>query len=344
MLVIDARMVGCAGIGTYIRNLVPALSKVFKTTLLVDPQNLEKWDVPGSYSVVPAYSPIYSIKEQLELPRLIPKCDIFLSPHFPVPLAPIKARHRVTTIHDVYHLDHLNEFSFKERLYAKFMYRQAAKRSNLVTVSEFSKERIKHHLNTDSKVIYNALEDTPYPVDIKRVRQKYNLPDQFILYIGNLKKHKNILGLMDAHKLMQTNIPLVIFGSHEMRNHLKLQSDDNVFIKGFADKEDMKSLYSAATVFAFPSFYEGFGFPLIEAMSMGTPVLASTAASIPEVCGEAAMLVNPNDTHAMAKALDELLNNPSLCADLRAKGFARAKCFTKQQMGEEYIALLNEFC
>lgn len=341
MLVIDARMVGCAGIGTYIRNLIPPLSSAFKTALLVDPKNLEKWNVPGTYSVIPAYSSIYSIKEQLELPRLIPKCDIYLSPHFPIPLAPIKARHRVTTIHDVYHLDHLSEFSFKERFYAKFMYREAAKRSHIVTVSNFSKERIKHHLKVDATVIYNALEETPYPVDIEKVRIKYNLPDKFILSIGNLKKHKNVLGLIDAHKTMRTKIPLMIFGSIEMRHHLSLTSDDRVFIKGFADKEDMKSLYAAAALFAFPSFYEGFGFPPIEAMAMGTPVLASTAASIPEVCGDAALFVNPNDIHAMANGMDRLLSDPVLSSECVLKGFRQAKLFSVSRMGKEYTEFLK---
>lgn len=337
MLVIDARMLGASGIGTVIRNLIPHLSKAFKTTLLTNPQLLETWNIPGNYKVIPTTSSIYSIKEQLELPSRIPRCEIFFSPHFPTPLLPIRAKKRVTTIHDCYHLDHLNDFSRKEQCYAKLMYRHSGFRSTLITDSKFSHERIKHHLNRDATVIYPGIH-LPEPLFLDRVKQKYALPDEYILYLGNLKKHKNILGLIAAHKLMKHQIPLVIFGSSEMRHHLPLSDHDNVLIKGFADQDDLPALYKLAKVFAFPSLYEGFGLPPLEAMAMGCPVLASTAASLPEVCGDAAYLSDPLSPSSISKGLDYLINHPK---EYIKRGHIRAASFSWEKASEQYIACFH---
>jgi glycosyltransferase involved in cell wall biosynthesis len=187
------------------------------------------------------------------------------------------------------------------------------------------------------------------PTETDRVRLKYGLPDQYVYYPANPWQHKNHARLMAALRLLRARpgeAPwLVLSGrlAHEKRDSLSLAIaagvEDRVLDLGFVPDEDLPALYSAASVMVFPSLFEGFGIPLIEAMACGCPIAASNAASIPEVTGGAALLFDPFDPEQMAEALHQALNDPDLRQTLVARGHAQLPRFAWDTIVSQLIAL-----
>lgn len=312
-LCIDARMAYCSGIGTYIRELVPFLKEEFRVILLVDELDRE-WCTDCEQILFNV--PIYSVEEQVKFPFAIPKCSLFWSPHYNIPLLPIRAETRIVTIHDVCHLVF---GSFVEKMYARFVLNKALKSDRVITVSQFSKQEIRNQFGFDETVVI------PIGVDKKRfspkdvcqeVRKKYQLPQKYVLFVGSRKRHKNLeqlqkIGLKD----------LVIVGPG---------------IK-HVEADDLPILYSMAEVFVFPSLYEGFGLPPLEAMSCGCPTACSRAASIPEVCGDASIYFDPMNLEEMAQAIQRARKG-----ELIEKGFERAKRFDWRKTAEKHMRLFEE--
>ncbi len=187
----------------------------------------------------------------------------------------------------------------------------------------------------------------PYGVDsrffhvesgaIEAVRHKYGLPDAFLLTVGTIEPRKNLTRLLGAYLALRAQgvaIPLILVGRRGWRSRefvKKLEDSQlgpSVRILGFVDDVDLPALYAAATVFAYPSLYEGFGFPVLEAMAAGTPVVSSDAASLPEVVGQAGLLVSPYDTNGLAEAIRTVIAHPDLRASLREAGLQQAQRFT----------------
>jgi glycosyltransferase involved in cell wall biosynthesis len=329
-LCIDVRMAFSSGIGTYIRETVPFfLNSPFKVTLLVHQPN-HPW-CKGFEQIV-FDTPIYSVSEQVQYPLKIPRCDLFWSPHYNVPLLPIRAKKRVATFHDVCHL----VFGSKtEKMYAKWVMRRALRRSDqLITVSEFSKSEIEKFIGN------GKLEVISIGVNSKRfirksysneVRKKYQLPERFVLFVGNQKPHKNLKGLSRAfNKLKIPNLKLVLVGKGTQR--------------GIVDDEDLATLYSMAEAFVFPSFYEGFGLPPLEAMSCGCPTAVSKAASMPEVCGNASLYFDPSNDDEIAEAISKIVGHSETREVLIERGFERIKHFDWQKCAERHISLFEKVC
>jgi glycosyltransferase involved in cell wall biosynthesis len=201
--------------------------------------------------------------------------------------------------------------------------------------------------------MFRVIEDT---AKLHSVRQKYELPNSFILFVGNVKPHKNIRGLMEAFKIVRQSglaeMRLVIVGKKEgfitadRETFLMLDADaelrQNIQFTGYVESEDLPALYNHAALFVFPSFYEGFGLPPLEAMACGCPVVASKAASIPEVCGDAAYYVDPSNVESIAQGISEVLTNRHLREGLTAKGRERIKRFSWEQAAQEHIRVLDE--
>lgn len=321
-LCIDARMAFCSGIGTYIRNIVPFFQKSsFEVTLLTK----EKSDIwPVDCKQILFDAPIYSFKEQISFRKTIPETDLFWSPHYNVPLYPIRAKKRAVTIHDVCHFYNP---SFFKRAYARFMIKKAYQRSDLIlTVSQFSRLEIGKFF-TGKKV-----EVLPIGVDLsffspkefsEKIAKKYGLPKRFALFVGNQKPHKNIERLKRAFTQIP-ELPLVIFGEGSER--------------GKIEEADLPYVYSMAELFVFPSLYEGFGLPPLEAMSCGCPVALSDAASIPEVCGDAGLYFNPSQENQMIDAVKQVLSQRK---DWVQKGLKRVKMFDWKSSAEKHIALFE---
>lgn len=199
------------------------------------------------------------------------------------------------------------------------------------------------------KVIYLGVDEDYKPLsetEIRKVRQKYHLNYPFILYVGSLISHKNIPTLIKAfYKLKKYGLPhkLVITGKRgwkyknifEIISKLNLQKD--VVFTGYVQREDLPALYNAADLFVYPSLYEGFGLPPLEAMACGTPVITSNTSSLPEVVGNAGIMVDPYDIDGLAKAMYEVLTNEGLRAELRKRGLERAKMFSWKKTAEETL-------
>lgn len=334
-LCIDARMAFSSGIGTYIRQLIPFFNRPpFRLTLLVDRPG-QAWC--KSLEQIVFSAPIYSIREQILYPLKIPRCDLFWSPHYNVPILPIKAKKRIVTIHDACHIA---LGSFAEKSYAKFVMRRALHRSNrTITVSEFSKGEIQKYLGQKHvDVIPIAVNQAQFKKgkDLNnKVRLKYRLPEKFVLFVGNLKPHKNFLGLIKAFsKASLAGCGLVLAG--------KGKPIEGVLSIGQVAEEEIAILYSMAQMLVLPSFYEGFGLPPLEAMSCGCPTVVSNAASIPEVCGDASLYFDPENIDEMAKAIVQVARDEALRKILIQKGYERMKMFTWAKTAERHRALFEE--
>jgi glycosyltransferase involved in cell wall biosynthesis len=222
----------------------------------------------------------------------------------------------------------------------------AARRSTRVlTVSESSKKDILRFVDVPADkidVIHNAYDERfgvePREEDVVRVQERYQLHDEFVLYAGNVKPHKNLGRLIEAFHLVRRrgleHLKLVLIGD-EISKYAALrravhhhQLHKYVRFLGYMPEETLAVMYRLAAVFVFPSLYEGFGLPPLEAMASGTPVVTSNLSSLPEVAGDAALLADPYDPGAIADAIYTVLTDPSIRRDLRSKGLVRARQFS----------------
>jgi glycosyltransferase involved in cell wall biosynthesis len=213
----------------------------------------------------------------------------------------------------------------------------------VITISECSRNDIAHYLPVPKEKIFvipisNSPAYRPLPAEaVQPVLAKLTIPMPYILYVGSLEPRKNLLRLLQAYAQLRqqdTRWHLVIVGARNFwKNAPVVETVEELALKpwvhftGFVEEEDLPALYNGADLFAFPSLYEGFGLPPLEAMACGTPVVTSNSSSLPEVVGDAAIMVDPYDVDAIAGAMARVLNDPALAADLRQRGLARAGQF-----------------
>jgi glycosyltransferase involved in cell wall biosynthesis len=229
----------------------------------------------------------------------------------------------------------------------------------IITVSQWSKaDAIRLYGIPEHKitVIYEGVHPRflpPTADDVAAVRRTYNLPERFILYVGTIEPRKNLGVLVDAYALLRkqgvcSDVRLVIAGKmgwlyEPFLQHLReLGLQDEVLLPGFIADEDLPALYGAGGVFAFPSLFEGFGLPVLEAMACGAPVVCSNASSLPEVAGDAALLVDPHDTSSLAAAMQRVLTDAELRAKLSAQGIVQARRFTWEQAARQTAAVYRQ--
>jgi len=264
----------------------------------------------------------------------------------------------VFTLHDLIFL-HFPEYHLPyNRWYLTFaMPRFLRSADVIVTPSECSKQdAIKfYNLPADKiKVIYEA--PAPYfaPTSDKavldRVRQKYNLPRRFILHVGTIEPRKNLSRLLNAFEALlppHPDLKLVLIGKKGwlyesfFEQLKKLGLEEAVIFPGYVAEADLPACYQLAEVFAYPSLYEGFGLPPIEAMACGTPVVCSNSSSLPEVVGEAGLLVEPTDTEALSQAIGAILSRPELRSELQARALAQAGSFSWQRTARDLETLYD---
>jgi len=348
---IDARKLHDFGIGTYIRNLLRTLARIDRDTeyvLLCHPADLQVAGQLGpNFRAVLEPAGNYSIREQFHVPYLLlrERPDVYHAPHYVLP--PAVPCRSVVTIHDCIHLMFPQYLPNRAAyVYARALMWAAAKRSDrILTVSESSKRDILHYFNVPPEkidVVYNALDERfgaePRPEEIARVRERFQLDGGFVLYAGNIKPHKNLVRLIDAFEGLRRDgfedLKLLIIGDEisrwpALRRAVhKYKLHKHVRFLGFLPDETLAVLYRLAAVFVFPSLYEGFGLPPLEAMASGTPVVTSNVSSLPEVAGDAAVLVDPYDAVAIKEGIKSVLTNPELAESLRRKGLQRAREFS----------------
>ncbi|MCC5832224.1 MAG: glycosyltransferase family 4 protein [Chlamydiales bacterium] len=327
-LCVDARLYHESGIGTHLKAILPFLEQ-FELTLLVK----EPLDLPARQ--IEMKSSIYSFQEQLELPRKIPSCDIFWSPHFNIPLLPIRAKKRVVTVHDLFHLAHFSTLSLAQKLYAKVVINAALRLSDFVmTDSHFSAEEIERYCfrPKNFEVVPSCCLLKPDPK-----KKMEGLPERYMLYVGNLKPHKNLKRLIEAHAQLDNPIPLVVVG----KQFNEIELPDHVHYVGYLPDESLPGLYAGAELFLFPSTYEGFGIPPLEAMACGCPVVAGRAGALPEVCGDAVEFVDPFSTTSIKEGIERLLSDSARREELVKKGKERVKEYTPEKTAEKFINIVK---
>lgn len=343
-IVIDARMINHSGIGTYIKNLIPNLADNYNLTVLGNKDIFESFSWFNKTNIIEANYPIYSISEQLNLPKDIPDCKLFISPHYNIPIKRILADKRMVVVHDVNHLLDFNKISFIKKIYAKFMLTAAVQRSDkVITDSNFSKNEINKYIKTNNKkinVVYCGIDGEQIAASLNSnildsIKVKYRLPKNYFLYVGSIKRHKNLHSALKAFKLFKaknSGFQLVLIGLKYREFHNEPEFEglrENVFVPGFIPDVDLPGIYANASALVFPSFYEGFGLPPLEAMSCGCPVISSNASSLPEVCGEAALYFNPNNIDDIVKCMQKIIEDKDIANSLILKGNENIKRFSK---------------
>jgi glycosyltransferase involved in cell wall biosynthesis len=259
-------------------------------------------------------------------------------------------RNQVITIHDLLSLRY-NNISFHQRVYFKYLLPLLIKRSRLViTVSEATRQEIVRLMGCPPQkihVVYNGYNKQVYnttPEKEKHIQKKYHVSD-YILAVGPTYPHKNFELLITAYGNIDSTTrrkhPLLIAGGmkpyvNKLKEFVKTAGlEDQVHFTGYIPADLMPSLYKEALFLVFPSLYEGFGFPLLEAMACGCPVTCSNTSSIPEVCGNAAIYFNPDNKAELTRAMNEMIKKPEIRNDLRRKGLAQSSLFSWESSAEK---------
>jgi len=300
------------------------------------------------------------IWDQILLPRGIKKekVDVLLTPYFKAPI--FCNSKKVMIVNDL--IDLLLEEYRHLRYFCRKMYFQLLMLFNtrsadkIITISQHTKKdlcQIFHIPDSKGEVIELSFDPVYREIHsgVKETALKYKIQKEFFLYVGNLKPHKNVLFLIEAYsqldKTIREQYQLVIgskkdkyfFSIYQRVQQLNLTED--VVFTDFIHEDDLPYLYNAATIFIFPSLYEGFGLPVLEAMACGTPVITSNVSSLPEVGGEATLLIDPRNGYDLKKSINRILNDENLRNDLIQKGLERAKSFSIENMSQQILNILN---
>ena len=289
------------------------------------------------------------------LPRLLArtKPDVF---HAQYVLPPFVRTKTVLAIHDLAH-EHFPEFFHPvEALRMKTLVRWSAKRaSHIMTISEFSAADIARRFDLPREritVAHLAASPDFHPRDRaqsqKYLAWKYGLTFPFVLYVGRIQARKNLPRLVEAYARLRKqglDARLVMVGKRDWQSEQLLAKikdlglEDSIIFPGFVPFEDLPLFYNAAEVFVFPSFFEGFGLPVVESMASGVPTITSFGSSLEEVAGDGALLIDPSDTGSITDALGKVLGDPGLRQDLAFRGLERSKEFTAGNLAEKALAV-----
>lgn len=278
---------------------------------------------------------------------------------------PLKKRYKtVITIHDLTPLVFPSAFpsGIKGKIKWQIQKRLAQKAEAIITDSQASKKDISRIMNIKIDkihVVYLAAGDEFRVIEDKNilddVRKKYNLPDRFALYVGDVTWNKNLVRLVNAVK--KTNIPLVMVGKSLVNTEYDpsniwnselvavqkmIKGDQQIITVGFIPTDDLVAIYNLATVFVMPSLYEGFGLPVLEAMQSGTPVITSSNGSLAEIAGEAANIVDATDVVAIAREIENVTGDANLRQQMHMKGLAQAKKFNWQTTARETVVVYEK--
>ncbi|WAT02187.1 glycosyltransferase family 4 protein [Rouxiella chamberiensis] len=305
--------------------------------------------VSDIYRVTYPYAKSYVLKKQQE--------HIFHSPNYYIPPNIGKS---VATFHDL-SVFHWPEFhpAGRVHLMQKELKKTVARAKVLITDSEYTKTELVEYFCLDaSDVVVAPLASSGFfmprqPADVHSVLNKYKLGyKQFFLYTGTIEPRKNILSLLQAYDRLDAvtkrNFPLVISGykgweNEELFKLFKKGSDEGwLNYLGFTASEDLPKLYAAAKGFLFPSIYEGFGLPVLEAMASGVPVICSNASSLPEVVGEAALMHDPYDVPRFSESIDRLIQDPSIEQRMITAGIERASQFSWKHCADKTIQAYHQ--
>jgi glycosyltransferase involved in cell wall biosynthesis len=355
----DARAVRYRkGIGTYSHNLLQQFAEL-GCEVVVFCHDEEKPSIPhaDSFTLVSANMDPVAFYGHGAFRALVNASQVDLlhvpSPWTPTPLdVPL-----VATMHDVTPFIYPHSLPIAVRLvYKRQLRRTLAEARRIITVSQILFSALSIYAKVDPakvRVIHNGVSDRFVRLTdqaaIMAVRRRYSLPERFAFWAGDFRPEKNVLFLIQAWARLQNRLSdapaLVLAGAQKMeyrklRNEVaKRGLEGKVLFPGFIGDEDLPAVYSAATVFVFPSLAEGFGLPPLEAMACGTPCVVSNSSSLPEVTGSAALLFDPTSLDAFEQCMTRVLTEPELYARLREAGLQQATRFSWRRAADETLAL-----
>jgi len=345
------------GIGRYVANLaralIPQLAPGEQLTVFFDPAHPLDFPAGDVVRSLPVDISPFSLRQQWVIPHLLRqhKVDMYHSAYYL--MAYCTGVPTLLTLYDLIPIHYPEHSTLKARLLFRGATALALRTAqHTLAISEAARRDFlaRFRLRPDRITAIPLAADpafTPQPPEaVIALRARYDLPDKFILYLGSNKPHKNLVRLIEAWAAMQAEAPdytLVIAGAWlpqhpEPRQRAQaLGIDDRVCWLGPLPGADLPALYTAAGVFVFPSLYEGFGLPVIEAMACGTPVACANTSSLPEVAGDAAMTFEPRQAGAIGDALRRLLGDADLRASLRERGLAQAARFAWTRTAQETL-------
>lgn len=359
------------GIGNYTYSLISKLSEIDSENdyTFLCPDDQPKNYIPFNRNYSFYALPKDDYREEIEIPLWLSqeKADIFHLPQNGFRIPAHCSCKLVVTVHDLipYFLPEMVRSSFLKRFTSEMPF-IVERADRIITVSETSKQDIINIFKVEPQkivVIPSAPTKAYHPLPKGEtgpwLRTKYGIKKPYILYVGGLNPRKNVAELIYAYhkirRLLPNGQPLVVLGP-EGKHRTKLQllgealniTTEELIFPGFIDTPELPYFYNGADLFVYPSLYEGFGLPPIEAMACGTPVITSNVSSLPEVVGEAALKVNPHDTLALAETMLKILTDDSLRSDLSAKGLRHSFKYNWDQIAaqvlEVYAEVIQDYC
>ncbi len=291
--------------------------------------------------------PLYSMNDRLDLFHYTDHALSLLQRTRPV----------IITVHDIAYIKFPWLFNKSRQIYKQYIIDRSIRKADVIIVPSYStkKDIVQYFGISDGKirVIYHGVENRFCPIrNVEEYRLKNNLPLKMILNVGTLEPRKNVVTLIRAFKKLRErglkDYNLVIAGEKgwlykqifkEIRSGGVEQS---ILVLGVVRDEDLPMLYNCAEIFVYPSLYEGFGFPPLEAMACGIPVITSNTSSLPEVVGDAGIMVNPTDVNSLCDSMFNLLHDRELWHHMSSKGLERAKSFSWAKAAREILEIYKE--
>jgi glycosyltransferase involved in cell wall biosynthesis len=364
---IDARKLTHFGIGSYIRNLLEAIARSpeslpYRFRVYAHSRDRDAVpELPSHFEIVAEDSPGYSVAELTRFAwRLMrDRLDLFHATHYVIP--PLARARAVVTIHDIIHVLYPEFLPNRAALlYARVMIGRALRRADrIITVSYNSKRDLVDYFGIAPAridVVYNGVARRFHAnvprAERDRVATKYGLPRPYLLFLGGEKPHKNVRnvlrGFAEARRERALPHALVLAGlMPKNRSRVEaliaaLDLSSRVFRPGIVPEEDLPGLFAGADAFLYPTLYEGFGLPVVEAMACGVPVLTSSTSALQEIAGGYAALVDPMDVDAIARGISDLATNPTRRAELIELGKRRAADFSWDRAAQQTLRVYAE--
>ena len=360
---VDARPLSydLTGIGVYVKHLLEALQEIddqyYYFLVSNGPINLKlknrKWTKVEGRTTKRLLSTLWM---QIRTPLIATKegFDLFWSPRHHLPFFLPSHVKKTVTIHDITHRLFPGTMALPNFIIEKLLMASSLKKADcVIAVSNSTATGIAEHYPIYPDKIVTIYHGRPLLPEMNLIATDLHLklPERYFLFVGSLDPRKNLPRVLSAFKQIDPqkhDAHLVIVGGQGWKNkqfYRRLNTSEiknRVLMTGYVSRQQLKNIYQNAVCLLFPSLYEGFGFPILEAMSCGLPVITSKAASNPEVAGDAAVLVDPSDTGAIASAMSEMMTNPALRDTLIIKGYERLNSFSWDRCAQETLRVFKQ--